>query len=1371
MKSPLKIVIFWLYLAYSIGWVFAAIPNEYNANYRISGPWEQVNDAMVKIEALRKTGTQIPSSLFSQLNTQFQSVFQYLPQFPNDKLIYEQCRITSQRLSTAYTYDDFNGFYNQCYTPLLDIINTINSQSTVKASISVTPAAGSAPHNVTLDARASIDPSKDTIPNENFYWYFSDVDGIQKTLGVWPVINYTFARPGKYIVHLTARSVNWNKWVFDGETTAEVNVSPQSAVINVYANGKRMKETSFVKIWTTEAQNGVVFDGTSTAPTGGRRIISHRWDVASNNFNYTQEGKGDPTVIKTALPGNGQYTVMLTTFDNENNQISSSFPLVVSDPVATIKASPEQGTTSTKFLFDGSNSYAVSSKLKTYKREVYDPSWSLNDTIQARQINKQFSKPWLYTIKLTVVDELGQSNIDQYKLYVESTQPVPQYTVTATQQRDKPSQFILDASSSSDIDQVNGDNLSYEWKFDNPNAIKVEKYSENKQKAIITVNQVGIHQVTLTVKDSYGKYADITKQIKVDSTLRPSLTINPVAVVWGQAVNFSVKTNKPALNYERDLGDGNTNMSQFDKLTHTYTKVGIYPITLTVTNEQMESNTIHTQVFVGEINKPVALYQVSSQQNFDATNNVLLPVWDCDGKPAYLIDRYQNMFIDASMSVNTKGQNSNLNIYFKPKNDKIVTASSLKHQFAELWCQSIDLTVQDQAQTTQDKKTIYFKVRNSLPKIGNISVSFPQYGNEAGIWFFNNKSSDPSFETFEPLVVRLTADNTADNDGYISYYTWYYYKADDPGRILDLKITPGNTNSVTFALSREAWEYVFGVKLTDNDDESVRSESVIGKWPVIFLKPKWGESGDIPVITLKSTQTNAKVWETVTFTTNSKLLSSREDFIGTRVFKYDFDWDGVDDLTTKLDEVTHTYTTPSSDEWYKPKVKVLYRGKVGIGYGDTMVVKKGLKPNFIYQIIDKKLLITDLTLWADKESTITYCMNMKYCSTDTSYLINNQKSFIFDYPTYGKYIVKLEVKDSYGNIENMRQIIDIQAPTNPNATNIVTLPQLQTSWSGRSTAIGKALDNTLSIYVAHSGSICSIDTDWAKDSNNDGNSNNDKNLNCNQLHQIKFDTIAPTVAMSVTTESGTTPIIVSLIDNQTSIAPADNAKAQEITSIITTLSNMSGTNQIQQALLWLRSNLWDTVKTTEYVIDVQNLTQWGSTLDKWVSTRIQTLLASMKNASSEAAQGSDKVAQAQAEILTLVNDATKKQLQPYFDQLNTAGSNRDQVILQLTNILWVIKKQVDSANFDPQDYEIVKKQICDIATYREVSVTSCSTDTVNTDLKPIPSKTTGSSSAFSNILKYIIIGIVMLGLIFIWAVVYFALKARIKQQNENEKIG
>lgn len=1356
-----------------IGPVFANIPAEYEANYRIAGPWEQVNEAMVKIEALRKTGTAIPSSLFSSLNSQFQLVFQYLPQDPNDRLIYEQCRITSQRLSTAYTYDDFNTFYNQCYIPLLEIINTINAQSTVKANIVVSPSSGPAPHNVTLDARASIDPSQDTIPNENFYWYFSDVDGIQKTLGIGPVINHTFTRPGKYIVRLTARSVNWRDGVFDGETVAEVNVSPQSAIITIYANGKKMKETSFVKIGTTEAQKWVILDATSTAPTGGRRIISHRRDITSENFNYTQQGQGNPTVIRAALPGNGQYNVTLTTFDNENNEFNASFPLVVSDPVAIIKPSPEQGTTSTKFLFDGANSYAVSSRLKTYKREVFDPQGNLNDTIQARQINKQFSKPGLYTIKLTVVDELGQSNIDQYKLYVESTQPVPQFTISATQQRDKPSQFILDASPSSDIDQINGDRLSYEWKFSNPNIAKVEQYSDNKQKAIVTFNQVGTHQVTLTVRDDYGKYADITKDIKVESTLRPALTINPVATVWWQNINFSVKTNKPVLNYEWDLWDGSTNMSQFDKISHTYNKVGIYPITLTVTNDQMESNTIRTQVFVGEVDKPIAMYQVSSQQTFDAANHILLPIGDCNGNDAYLVDRYQPIFIDGSMSTNTKGQQSNLNIYFKPQNDRVITSSSIKHQFAEIGCNSIDLTVQDQAQTTQDKKTIYFKVRNALPKIGNISVNFPQYGNEAGIGFFNNQASDPSFETFEPLVVRLTADNVADSDGYISYYTWYYYKADDPDRILDLKITPGNTNSVTFALSREAGEYVFGVKLTDNDDESVRSESVIGKWPVIFLKPKGGESGDIPIVTLKSNQSNVKIGETVTFTTNSRLLSSRDDFIGTRIFKYDFDGDGIDDLTTKLDEVTYTYTTPSPDDGYKPKVKVLYRGKVGVGYGDTVIVKKWLRPNFIYQVIDKKILITDLTLGADKDSTIAYCMNMKYCSSDTSYIVTNQKSFIFEYPSYGKFIIKLEVKDAFGNVESMRQIVDVQAPTGDiNATSINTLPQLKISNQGNNVAVGKALDNTLSIYVSHTWANCSIDTDNIKDSNADGNSTNDTDLTCNALHQIKFETIAPTIILTVNYDQvGTatsTPITVSLIDNQTSIAPEFNNTAQEITSIVTVLSSSTGNDQLQQALLWLRSSLWDTAKTTEYIIDIQNLTTWTSDLDKSVAARINTLIAGFTNASSVAANGGDRVAQAQAEIMALVDDSTKAQLQPYFDQINTAGWEREQVVAQLTNILTTIKAQVDANNFDPSDYDIVKTQICNIATYREVSLASC--DGSDPDLKPLPWDEP-ATGGFSTVLKWAIIVIVWLGLVFVWAVVFFALKARRKQQEENNKIG
>jgi|GEM_PF-2405707 len=171
----------------------------------------------------------------------------------------------------------------------------------------------------------------------------------------------------------------------------------------------------------------------------------------------------------------------------------------------------------------------------------------------------------------------------------------------------------------------------------------------------------------------------------------------------------------------------------------------------------------------------------------------------------------------------------------------------------------------------------------------------------------------------------------------------------------------------------------------------------------------------------------------------------------------------------------------------------------------------------MYQLIDKKILISDLTLGAGEGSTIVYCMNMKHCAQDTSYLVKDQKAFIFEYPSYGKYVIKLEVKDTYGNIESKREIIDLQPPTDRRPTTITTLPQLQTQGNNSNVAIGKSLNNTLSIFVAHTGSTsCTIDVDDTKDSNNDGNTTNDKDLTCNEFHQVQFESIEPTVTLTVT---------------------------------------------------------------------------------------------------------------------------------------------------------------------------------------------------------------------------------------------------------------
>jgi hypothetical protein len=52
----------------------------------------------------------------------------------------------------------------------------LNTSFTIKANASVNPSSGPAPLNVTFDARTSLDPSNETIPSENYFRYYRDIE-------------------------------------------------------------------------------------------------------------------------------------------------------------------------------------------------------------------------------------------------------------------------------------------------------------------------------------------------------------------------------------------------------------------------------------------------------------------------------------------------------------------------------------------------------------------------------------------------------------------------------------------------------------------------------------------------------------------------------------------------------------------------------------------------------------------------------------------------------------------------------------------------------------------------------------------------------------------------------------------------------------------------------------------------------------------------------------------------------------------------------------------------------------------------------------------------------------------------------------------
>lgn len=119
------------------------------------------------------------------------------------------------------------------------------------------------------------------------------------------------------------------------------------------------------------------------------------------------------------------------------------------------------------------------------------------------------------------------------------------------------------------------------------------------------------------------------------------------------------------------------------------------------------------------------------------------------------------------------------------------------------------MSVEDTVVNKIDKKRIWFNVTNALPVMENLTISFPQYGDDSGIGFNQNKIKDIYKIDYDPLVVRLNAQNSKDPDGFISFYTWYYYNKEDPSRLLEVKITPSSIPYAFFSLPRVAGEYAF----------------------------------------------------------------------------------------------------------------------------------------------------------------------------------------------------------------------------------------------------------------------------------------------------------------------------------------------------------------------------------------------------------------------------------------------------------------------------------------------------------------------------------------------------------------------------------
>ena len=1409
----------------SMNYRYNNVPNYYYANYRFINKWNDIRDVFSTIKARNDLGLDVDTTYFQRLYWDFVDSFGHLTR--DFQTIYEKCNALALELSHGITYMNLQAFlWNSCYKWLSSAASTINSKYTVRVSASSNPSQWLAPLTVTFDARGSSDPSSETIPTDNFYWYYRDENGVDNPIGQWQVVTYTFQEAGKFIVHLVVRSSNVDAWILDWEKDITINVQPKAANIVVYANTRRMDSNTPLKIWITEWMRWVVFDGSATMPRWGRKIKSHTWTIRNSaiGFSYSKSGEWSPSYINVPLEWNGEFKITLSTTDNEGNTVPETFNLYISDPVALIKQTPERWTTSSTFNFDGSASYSITNRLDTYLWEIFNENWDKIKMEQWKKMSKIFTKPWNYLIRLTTTDINGNSNVDIKELYIESTIPTPQFTITPTSKWKYPSEFTLDASSSSDIDVLNGvDSLEYERKFDTENYSVISTENDN-QRIVVQFNETGKHTIKLIVRDAYDKNSTISKTIDVKSVLRPEIEAIPWAIERSKEMSFKSSVNNPVINYVWSFGDWtNKDAQKLINTEHTYNKAWVYNVTLTVYDMQWDSNTVTEKVFIGEIGYPIAAYKVKDSKWFyvQASDSckIVWEWWSNNVEEAYSIDRYKSFTIDPSFSVNTKWNQNGLQYVFEKESlvwESHATTNKTQYSdsFNMVGCHYIDLTVHDSNIWKQDKLRIRFNVKNATPTVSNVTLSFPQYSdnNNTQVGFPTSATTNTTTVPFDcswtnNLTVKVTAVNAADSDGSISRLQFYYYNADNPDRILERKEARITAPYVYFIVPRVTWEYKFWVIVYDNDGWKVDSKDLIGSNPSVYF-PASCDSSDIPTVALRVSSQSVQVWDNVTYSIVSRIWSIDENFEVERTFYYDFEGDWVWDSVTKQDTVTYTFTEPH-EEWITPRAAVEYRWKMWVGDGATIIVRNGTKPVLLHNSYKNIVLFRDMSIWTFQQRQICFetdeCQkwNTKFQRTNiittwvdaltwwTETAITKNDSFLWKYEDFWLHHVSLYLKNKYGiSVETWFTIKTSSNTSNGHIAawvNMITIPETTFNNSNPEIFLSRVMKNTLLMYINYENEwACYVDTDISTDSNGDGETDNDMDIMCNTIAKVLYQPDYESAIWRIYfTEDNQLMYKNFYVSFEWYILELDEEKLEiynDITTLINWIEDISiGNVDLKNYLDNLRKNLNSTNMSSSLIVAIQELlNDWWVKITASQKDILDSVISRLSNWDTIIAVWMNEFEKNKLEILAILPSSLRPEIEWMFSdfELNISAYDPEKKAQELKNIRNVIIEEWQSMWWlDDKDIALViQPSFCNIFSYYDITrySSSCGTDDTITSnwIDGEQWNSTSSSNEkkwLPKPLKIIIVCLISGLLIVWWVIVFFSVKAKLNSNSEEDE--
>ncbi len=259
-------------------------------------------------------------------------------------------------------------------------------------------------------------------------------------------------------------------------------------------------------------------------------------------------------------------------------------------------------------IVDGSRSYTLSGNNLSYTWD-FNESDGIQEDATGVLASHQYNETGVFTVTLTATDG-AQSDTDTTQVLVTATNGtipgVPNLPPVArpplTQQGRQNVSMVFDGTRSFD---PNGDNLTFEWDFDELDGLTP---GGDAQGAVVSwiYYKAGVYNVTMLVSDDQGgsDSGRTTALVLPDNgTLIPGVNVPPVAVaegdqigrvdtVFGFSANRSFDLDGDEMVFTWDFNSEDGSAQHIDAtgqvVYHTFTEVGLYNVTLRAADPQGE---------------------------------------------------------------------------------------------------------------------------------------------------------------------------------------------------------------------------------------------------------------------------------------------------------------------------------------------------------------------------------------------------------------------------------------------------------------------------------------------------------------------------------------------------------------------------------------------------------------------------------------------------------------------------------------------------------------------------------------------------------------------------------------------------------------